>query len=168
MALGAHKDLGNWLLAILPSSRLFGLKRLIARLMGVEVEDGVSINSHVWFYGRGRVRIGRDTWIGPGCTFHSVAGRIIDIGPNVDIAPDVTFLCGSHEVGPASRRAGQGIAADIVVQSGSWIGARVTLLGTSNVGAGTVVGASALVRGGLPSNHLAVGVPARPIRRLED
>jgi maltose O-acetyltransferase len=168
LALRSYKDVGNWLLGILPSSRLFGLKRSILRAIGVEVEAGVSVNSDVKFYGRGRVRIGRNTWIGPGCEFHSVAGTVIDIGSDVDVAPGVWFVCGSHKVGPPGRRAGPGVAADIVVQQGSWIGARSTLLGTANVGRGCIVGAGSLVRDGVEADHVAVGVPARAIRKLDD
>ena len=69
------------------------------------------------------------------------------IGNNCDIAPDVTFLTGGHQIGNAERRAGAGETYQITVGSGVWIGARATIL------LNTVIGG---------------GVPARVIKELED
>jgi acetyltransferase-like isoleucine patch superfamily enzyme len=72
-----------------------------------------------------------------------------------------------HAIGPASHRAGPVEAAPVVVEDGAWIGACVTLLPGARVGAGSVVGAGSLVVGELPPCVLAVGRPARVVRRLE-
>ncbi|MFV3517292.1 DapH/DapD/GlmU-related protein, partial [Mycobacterium tuberculosis] len=77
------------------------------------------------------------------------------------------FVTGSHDLGPASRRAGTEKALPITIGDGCWIGARCTVLGGATIGAGTIVAAGAVVVGPLPPNVLAAGVPAAVKRVLE-
>ena len=130
------RDIGNLLFKVLPVSGAFDFKRIILQMMGAEVGEAVCINSHSWFYGRGKIVIGDNTWLGVGCKFYSVAGHVIEIGKNCDIAPEVSFIPGTHIMGTAERRAGEGFARDIKVGAGCWIGARVTILGGVSVGSG--------------------------------
>jgi len=151
----------NFLLAALPVSHFFKLKQILLYYAGIKVLDGASINSHTWFYGRGEINIGDNTWVGPRCRFYSDASATISIGKNCDIAPEVAFVVGSHEVGDENRRAGKGYCKSITVEDGCWIGARVTILGGVTIGKGSVIGAGALVTEDIPANSLAVGVPAK-------
>jgi len=160
--------LANFLLFILPVSRCFGLKRLFFRWAGLDVAGEVKINGHTWFYGRGKVNIGENTWIGPRCRFYTDASVTISIGKNCDIAPEVAFMTGSHDVGDSNRRAGRGYCTSIVVEDGCWVGTRVTILGGVTVGHGSVIGAGALVIKDVPPNCVVAGVPARKIKTLDD
>jgi maltose O-acetyltransferase len=135
--------------------------------MGAEVGEGVSINGHSWFYGRGKIRISDGTWLGVGCKFYSVAGHVINIGKNCDIAPEVIFVPGTHKIGTSERRAGEGYSLDIHVGDGCWIGTRATILGGVTIGCGVIVAAGSVVRSDLPSNCIAAGVPAVPKKILE-
>lgn len=162
------RDFVNILLWVLPISKCFTLKRALLRLMGVEVGKDVKVNGHTWFYGRGHVRIGDRTWIGPGCQFHSTFGTLIDIGADCDVAPNVIFVTGTHKLGNAVRRAGEGYAQDIKVENGCWLGVRVTVLGNVTIGSGSLVAAGSLVRTDLPRNSLAAGVPADLKRSFND
>lgn len=159
--------LGNFLLQILPVSKLFGFKRALARAMGIQAAPGACINGHTWFYGNGPISIGRGTWIGPGCKFYSSPKAGISIGANCDIAPGVSFVTGSHEVGTPERRAGKGFSKPIVVGDGSWIGTGAHVLGGVTIGKGVLVGAGALVRSDIEDGVLAAGVPATAIRSFE-
>ena len=129
-------------------------------MIGIEVGREAKVNGHTWFYGRGKIRIGDRTWIGPGCQFHSATGTVIDIGCDCDIAPMVLFVTGTHNIGNASRRAGEGVALDIKVGNGCWLGVRSTILGGVSIGDGSLVAAGALVESNMPTNSLAAGVPA--------
>ena len=162
------KDIANIMLFILPTSKCFAFKRLMLRLAGVEIGQDVKVNGHTWFYGRGVVRIGDRTWIGPGCQFHSTSGTVIDIGADCDVAPQVIFVTGTHEFGPASRRAGTGYARDIQVGNGTWLGARCTVLGGIMVGSGSFVAAGGLVNMDIPQCSLSAGVPAKVKRIFEN
>jgi maltose O-acetyltransferase len=161
------RDLVNLSLWLLPTSKLYLLKRVLIRLMGVELGNDVKINGHTWFYGRGKIRIGNNTWIGPGCQFHSTWGTTISIGANCDVAPSVMFVTGTHLLGTSNRRAGEGCAHDIEIKDGCWLGARVTVLGNVIVGEGCLIAAGALVNTSIPSNSLAAGVPAQIKKTFE-
>ena len=160
--MNALRDLANLTLQVLPTSRFFGLKRLVLGWAGVEVGPRARVNGRCWFYGRGRVRIGADTWVGPGCTFHTSTGAVIDLGSRCDVAPEVSFINGTHAAGAHARRAGAEAAGDIRIGDGCWIGARTTVLGGVTIGAGSVVAAGALVRLQLPGGQLACGRPGGP------
>jgi maltose O-acetyltransferase len=154
------RDIGNFILLVLPVSKFFKFKREILTWMGVEIGRGASVNGHTWFYGRGKIRIGEGTWIGPRCRFYATEGTTIDVGANCDIAPEVAFVTGTHEMGTSERRAGPGFSKSITIGNGCWLGARVTVMGGANIGSGTLVAAGSLVRSDVPSNCLAAGVPA--------
>jgi len=144
----------NLLVALLPATRLFSAKRLLWRMCGASVQKGVSVSAGARIFGLGSVEIGADTWVGLGCTFIVPNGAGVRIGARCDIAPDVLFECGSHKIGGPERRAGEGYAASISVGAGTWIGARVVLLGGAELGPGSLVAAGAVVlAGAYPPNH---------------
>jgi len=156
----------NWLLQALPVSHFYALKRYLLNHSGIAVAPGGLINGGTRFYGRGPVAVGLQTWIGPNCSFYTHLDAPIWIGNCCDIAPDVSFVTGSHEIGSSDRRAGAGGGKPIHVGDGCWIGTRVTLIGGVRVGRGSVIAAGAVVTEDVPENSLVGGVPARFIRQL--
>jgi maltose O-acetyltransferase len=160
------RHLLNLFLWVLPPSRMFSLRRFCLRLAGVEVHSGVSFCGRGWIYGRGRVVLGRDTWLSPGVIFHSHLAAPIVIGTACDIAPGVAFIPGGHAMGPADRRAGEGLAKPIDVGDGTWIGAHSIILGGVTIGRGCMIAAGSVVTRDVPDNTLVAGVPARFKRQL--
>jgi serine acetyltransferase len=55
----------------------------------------------------------------------------------------------------------------VSIGSGSWLGHNVVVLPGARIGRNVVVGAGSVVRGELPDHSVAVGVPARVVRRLD-
>ncbi|WP_368073879.1 DapH/DapD/GlmU-related protein [Blastococcus mobilis] len=80
----------------------------------------------------------------------------------------VIIVTSTHQQGPRERRGGSTVGKPVVIGSGSWIGARATILPGITVGAGCIIGAGSLVVADCEADHVYVGVPARPIRRIED
>jgi maltose O-acetyltransferase len=158
---------GKYAICVLPISSAFRAKRALLRVMGIQAEDGVKVNGHTWFYGGGAVTIGRDTWIGPGCQFYTSPSAPIRIGSSCDIAPEVSFVTGTHSIAGQNRRVSAGRALSITIGNGCWIGTRVCVLGGSSIDDGCVVGAGALVRTSLQRNTLCAGVPASVVRILD-
>lgn len=159
--------IANIILNMLPISSFFKLKCLLFNLSNMKLEKGVCVNGHSWFYGRGEVNVGKNTWIGPRCRFYSDESVTITVGKNCDIAPEVAFVVGSHDIADEERRAGRGYCESIIVEDGCWIGARVTILGGVTIGKGSVIGAGSLVIKDVPANSVVAGVPAKVIRHLE-
>jgi len=157
----------NLILLRLPPTRLFGLRSALLRFAKIDMAQGARMCGGGWIYGGGRVSIGANSWLSPGCTIYSHTDAAIDIGANCDIGPQVVFVTGSHEQGTAGRRAGTGTAESIRIGHGCWIGARSTILGGVEIGDGCIVAAGAVVTESLPPNVLAAGVPAVVKRPLD-
>lgn len=52
----------------------------------------------------------------------------------------------------------------VVIGNDVWLGACATILKGSKIGNGAVIGAKALVKGEIPENAIAVGIPAKVLR----
>ncbi len=161
------RHLVNLLLWSLPPTRLFGLRRFLLRLAGVELAMDARVCGRSWIYGRGRFMIGEGSWVSPGAIVHTHANALVVIGARCDIGPSSEFITGSHLIGPSTRRAGAGTAAPIIIEDGCWVGAGVRLLGGVRVGSGAIVAAGAVVTRDVPPNMLVAGVPARIKRALD-
>ena len=57
--------------------------------------------------------------------------------------------------------------APVVIGDDVWVGAKATITAGVTIGPGTVVGAHAVVTHDLPAGCVAVGVPARVVRRRD-
>ena len=140
----------------------FGIKRKLLRFAGFNIGKGTKIVGPIIC--TGNVQIGKNCWIGKNFTING-NGMVI-IGDNVDIAPDVTFNTGGHEIGNSERRAGQGHNYSQTIGNGCWICARSTFVNELNIGDGCVVAAGAVVTKSFESNQLVGGVPAKTIKLL--
>jgi acetyltransferase-like isoleucine patch superfamily enzyme len=159
--------LANLALSVLPATRCFGLKRALLNALGFEIGAGCKITGGVKFYGRGRIAIGEDTWVGLGCLFIVAPDADIVIGARCDIAPRVIFHTGSHRIGDGQRRAGEGYSAPIAIADGSWVGTGSVVLAGSRIGSASILAAGAtLLAGDYPADTLLAGVPATAKRAL--
>lgn len=151
---------------MLPPTRAYKLKRFLLELSEASIGHNVRIVSSARFNLTGRLSIGSDTFIGHNV---SVIGgdANIDIGDNVDIAPGVMIISGSHQINPTSDRvAGPGYSSTITIGNGCWIGAGSIILGGTTLGENTVIAAGAVVKGEYPSRCIVGGIPAKVIRHL--
>lgn len=140
-------------------THFFSRKRSLLRWAGYKIGEGTKVVGP--FFCTGELHIGKECWIGR--EFCVEGNGVLEIGDNCDIAPQVTVLTGSHHFGSADRRAGEGVSTKVVIGSGTWIGARATIVGHSEIGSGCVIGACAMVKGRVPDNTMVGGVPAKPI-----
>ncbi len=74
--------------------------------------------------------------------------------------------CNFHEIEPSKRDAGVGPIKPVNIGDNVWIGSRVMILPGVEIGNNTVIGAGSVVTRSIPSNCLAVGVPAKVIRQI--
>lgn len=140
----------------------FSKKRALLNAIGYDIGEGTKVVGPI--YNTGTLVVGANCWIGKNLTING-NGKVI-IGDNCDIAPEVTFQTGSHQIGDESRRAGAGYNADIKVGNGTWIGVRTTILNDVTIGNSCVVAACACVAKNVSDNQLVGGVPAKTIREL--
>lgn len=69
-----------------------------------------------------------------------------------------------HDTSAFSMQAAPVICSPVSIGEDSWIGRGVAVLKGSKVGNGAIVGANAVVRGDIPQNAIAVGIPARVVK----
>lgn len=90
------------------------------------------------------------------------------IGDNVMIGPNTLITTVGHPLSPNGRRKHLAQASEIHIGDDVWIGGNVTILPGVSIGNNVVIGAGAVVTKDIPDNSLAVGVPARVVRALEN
>lgn len=90
----------------------------------------------------------------------------ITLEEDVFLSYGVTLLTSTHEMGPRERRAGRVIYQPILVGSGSWLGAGVTVLPGVTIARGCIVAAGAVVVHDTDPDGVYAGVPARRLRDL--
>ncbi len=140
----------------------YALKRkLLNSCFGIHIGKGTKIVCPFTAGNCSSITVGVNCWVGAGCRVYG-DGRVT-VGDNCDLAPDVAFITGSHEIGSADRRAGKGVLFDITVEDGCWLGARCSVIGNTIVHYASVVGASALVNKSVEANGIVAGVPAKSI-----
>ena len=92
----------------------------------------------------------------------------IYVGDNVMFAPNVTIATAGHPVLPALREKGYQYNLPVRIGKNCWLGAGVIVLPGVTIGENTVVGAGSVVTKDLPANVVAVGNPARVLRKIND
>lgn len=147
---------------VLPESRCFGLKNALLRWAGAKIGANVRIYSSAKILGTGELIIGDDVHIGAGARLSPVAPAVITLGSHIDIGPEVMIITGTHEVDPSGEHiGGKGKAASVSIGSGSWLGARATILPGVTLSSKTLVAAGAVVTKSFEkSNILVAGTPA--------
>lgn len=116
-----------------------------------------------WYLQLGkRVQLGRNCFLG-------AANRII-IADDVLIGPYVTIVDHSHltnNSGLPIKEQGISQSGYVVICAGAWVGAGATILGHRGltIGENSVVAANTVLTKNVPANCIAVGNPARIIRK---
>jgi maltose O-acetyltransferase len=145
------------------------LRRGLLKRAGIVVGRGTIIMGMPRMHGAGDIRhrlhIGGNVVINVGCFFDLNAP--VTIGDHVALGHEVMILTSSHRIGSEEHRAGPLYTAPVTIKDGAWIGSRSIVLPGVTVGAGSVVGAGAIVTKDVPPRTLAGGVPARVIRVID-
>lgn len=156
---GAHS-------AIAPPVRLAGVHR-------IAVGRGVWIGAGSWLQtigeGEGVAIVLGDGFNASGAVVLSAA-QSLTIGANVLFARNVYVADHSHAFGEAERAViDQGIdrVAPVEIGEGAWLGQNVVVGPGVRIGRGAVIGANSVVLDDVPDRAVAVGAPARVVRRLD-
>ena len=114
----------------------------------------------------GCLSIGEGTWIHPRCQINAYKGSI-KIGRKVQIAPNCAFYSYDHGFMPGEAINAQPLytKGDINIGDEVWFGVGVIVLSGVTIGRGAVIGAGSLVTRDIPPECVAVGVPARVVKK---
>jgi acetyltransferase-like isoleucine patch superfamily enzyme len=138
---------------------------LVAADAAVEFGAGCILDRGIVVECRGRLTVGDRTIFGHHCTI--AVSETVDIGDDCLIAEmvsirdhDHAFEDGTIPIVEQGRRTGRVTIGDNV-----WLGSKVTVTSGVTIGDNTIVGANAVVTGDLPADSVAIGIPARVIRK---
>lgn len=141
------------------------LRLSIYRALGVSIDrqnvvmfSGAIIRSE-------QLVIGRNVFVNHGVFF---GDGPITLGESVFVGVGVVLASSDHTVGPAAKRTGPDRLDPIVIERGTWVGARSTVLAGVTIRSGCIIGAGAVVTRDTELNGVYAGVPARRIRDLPD
>lgn len=111
----------------------------------ISLGDRVAFNSGCWVNGYGGLTIGSDTGIGPGTMIHTANHVTADI--------DAPFIDQGWESKP------------VMIGENVWIGMGVIILPGVTIGDGAFIGAGAVVTKDIEAWGVAVGNPAKVIKK---
>ena len=117
----------------------------------------------------GQIGIGNRFGIGAQTVIHANYGNPVKIGNDVAIGPQC-YITGGGDYSldrtdiPIAQQ-DQSIKGGCILGDGVWLGAKVSVLGGVTDGYGSVAGAGAVVTSDIPSMSIAVGVPAKVVKK---
>jgi len=148
---------------------------------GAAIEPGVLIRGSV-VLGEG-AQIGRHTYIGTGPSGHLSIGthvhigwfgmlgamQRLTIGDHCIFAPYVQITDAEHGLDhPDHVKYAPIDSAPVSIGEGVWLGSHTVVLKGARIGARGAIGAHSLVRGEIPDNAVAFGIPAKVHRMRSD
>ena len=89
----------------------------------------------------------------------------VKIGSNVFFGPGAQIYTATHPLNAIERRTVESSKA-VTIGDDCWIGGNAVICPGVSIGNGCVIGAGAVVTKDIPDNSLAVGNPAKVIRKL--
>ena len=141
--------------------------RLSLRGGRLDIGARADVRRNVTMHVGGELVIGEDAMISTGVCLH--CAKRLDIGALTLVSEYSTVTDSWH------RRTPPGVAIQHAVSTAPtrigdnvWIGARVTVAAGVRVGNQCIVGSGAVVTSDIEAGWLAAGVPARPIRLLDE
>jgi len=137
----------------------------------IEIGNNVYVghNTILKGYYKSEMIIDNHTWIGQSCFLHSAGG--IRIGKAVGIGPMVKILTSVHkDDGELSKPIlfNDLEFGEVIIEDGCDIGIGSIILPGIKIGVGSIVGAGSVVTKDVPAYSVAVGNPARVIRKRHD
>ncbi len=126
------------------------------------------------------IRSNVDIWAGPGAIYIGSGSDIgqrsrisitnkLTIGKDVLLSPNVYITDCDHEYRNIDVAIiNQGICQNnnsVYIGDGSYIGINTVIVGNVNIGKHCVIGANSVVTKDVPDYSLAVGIPAKPIKK---
>ena len=113
-----------------------------------------------------KIKIGDNCYIGYNNTF--LAGGNITLEDGVLMASNILISSENHSINPESPDyyMNQKLScAPIIVGEGTWIGEKVSILSGVTIGKKCVIGAGSIVTKDIPDFSIAVGSPAKVIKK---
>lgn len=131
----------------------------------ITIGENVTLYPDVMIYGDGPITIGNNVCVGNGTILYASKDGGIIIGDNTIIAAQCYIIDMDHGFNMGQLISKQMNSVEkVIIGDDVWLAANVTVLKGSNIGNGAVIGAKSLVKGDIPENAVAVGIPAKVLK----
>lgn len=118
----------------------------------IEVEEGATVSMYSRIAARGYVRIGKYVEMGPNCFIADFNHAYEDISRPVKLQGNVFIPKGDK-------------IPNVDIGDDTWLGTHVAIAGNIRIGKHCVIGANSVVTKDIPDYSVAVGIPAKVIKR---
>ena len=141
---------------------LWGWRRMLLRLFGAKVADGVHVYPSVCIEIPWHLRLGCDCAVGDRAILYALGP--ITLEERATVSQGAHLCAGTHDLGDPARPL---LKPPIVIGADAWICADAFIGPGVTVGNGAVVGARAVVMRDVASGHVVAGNPARIIKERQ-
>lgn len=133
----------------------------------IQVGQNVCIYPGCMFFGDGPIVLGDNVSIGQDTIIYASAeGGGVTIGAHTMIAAQCYIIDADHGIKSGTPiRNQEDTVAPVIIGNDCWLGANCTVLKGSQIGDGAIIGAKGLVKGKITENAIAVGIPAKEIKK---
>ena len=136
----------------------------LEKVLGYKAENLIIVPPFQCEYGH-NIKFGKNVFVN--FNFSLLSSAEIEIGDNCYIGPNVGIYTAMHPIEPDRRRLGINFAKPVKIGADCWLGAGVIVLPGVEIGEGCTIGAGSVVTKDIPPQSVAVGNPARVIRKIE-
>ena len=92
---------------------------------------------------------------------------LVTIGDRVLFGPGVSIFAATHETDVTSRRKGVEYAKEVTIGNDCWIGGSTVIMPGVTIGNGCTIGAGSVVTRDVPPFSVAIGSPAKVVKKVE-
>ncbi len=136
---------------------------------GITIGDNVFVGRGTIVYCKnGNITLENSVNLSSNCTIFS--SNSIIVGAGTMIGAYSYMLSGGEydykDKTPFAEQSGMNTKGETIIGRNCWLGARVTILDSSRIGGHCVIGAGSLVNGTIEPDSLAVGTPAKKIKKI--
>lgn len=100
------------------------------------------------------------------CSMVILDCALVTIGDRTKFGPGVSIFAATHPTAVQGRRDGTDYSKEVIIGNDCWIGGHTVILPGVKIGNGVTVGASSVVTKDIPSYSIAVGSPAKVIKKV--
>lgn len=101
------------------------------------------------------------------CSLVILDCALVTIGDRTKFGPGVSIYAATHPTAVQERRDFPDYSKEVNIGNDCWIGGNTVILPGVTIGNGTTVGAGSVVTQDIPSFSIAVGSPARVIKKVK-